>query len=168
MSRSRYPMCRSSLSAGATTLRGTADGSVRISPIGIRKRRPASAAWGRVQPRLDRRVELRHLGSHRLWLGHVLDLPLTFDGGSLGPAVLGTLLTHGEVVVFVGDLAHLPLHREVRGHRVLFEAVGRELLYGREPLVLVHVVPGQKERLGGCDFENGPVPRSYGHFAALR
>src|SRR5215210_8324317 len=123
---SRCPRCRSSLSAGTTTLRDTACGSSGISPL-----RPGSGRGGlhgllggRVQARLDRGVEHVHLGAHCLGLDHVLELPLAVHGRPAGPAALGALLALREVHEFVGHLAHLPLLGEIGGDGGVFEAFG--------------------------------------------
>src|SRR5215216_4166039 len=112
----------------------------------LRRGRGRGLLGGRVQARLDRRVELVHLGSHSLWFGHVLELPLAIHRRSARPAALLALCALREVLELVGHLAHLPLLGEVRRHRGVLQPVGLQLLYGCEPLVLVHGVAGQKER----------------------
>src|SRR5215212_1069692 len=111
---------------------------------------------GRVQAWLDWRVQLVHLGSHSLWLSHVLELPLAVHGRTLSPAALLALGALREVLELVGHLAHLPLLGEVRWHGGILEAVRLQLLYGRKPLVLVHGVAREQER------EHVPHPRVLG------
>src|SRR5829696_9658270 len=70
---------------------------------------------GRVKPRLDRWIELLHLGAHRLRACDVLELALAVHRRSLGPASGGAFLALREVHELVGDLAHLPLLGKFEG-----------------------------------------------------
>src|SRR5215203_647418 len=68
----------------------------------LRRGRGHGLLGGRVQAWLDRRVEFVHLGSHSLWVGHVLELSLAVHRRPARPASLLALCALREVLELVG------------------------------------------------------------------
>nr|WP_323127070.1 hypothetical protein [Rubrobacter marinus] len=77
---------------------------------------------------------------------HVLEVPPAVWGRTVRPAALRALLALGEVHELVGELLVLVRQRERHRNRRLVDPVRLQLLDGREPLVLVHVVARDQER----------------------